>query len=220
MTTTNNSSSTYEKEIIVFGDFTSSDIDFLKKASTSRASTYYSGEKNTLVIFGDFSPFECASIQTGLNQETQPQVQVANIYYDIPCGRCGYHSHSVDKCVARRNRYGELIRVPKKYNLPPLSPIYYNTHLSLTGDKTDYAQFKFTKEEVEEWIEEDKDAKFVDYLYYKGQYVVCYKVYYYQQNQLGYNLRPCEKNTIEPDYEIECALRYNYLETRNMIYGN
>ena len=227
-------------EDIVFGDFTTDDQDILTKKTThATASFTCPPEKKKFILFGDFSPEECSMIQTGTYPlpicSTPPQSPSHNnIYHDLPCSRCGYHSHTVEKCVARRNRYGELIQpfTPKKTNIslfpsspvsPTTGPVYYNTHLmkKLLGDNTDYTQFKFTEEDINEWTEDctDDDTNCVDYIYYRGDYMAVYKVYDYQRGQLGYNLRPAKNSNIEPDPEIEFALRLCYAYTHQMLYA-
>jgi hypothetical protein len=236
------------EEVFVFGDFTEKECDILAKTSTittpSKSRTSVSTGKNISVIFGDFTPAECAKIQLGLHlhlqEETTTQVQQPsptynnNTYYNSPCSRCGYHSHTVDRCVARRNRYGELIHMytsnkQRPINIfsvsPPLSPpgpVYYNTHLInnrwCSDDKTNYMQFKFTEEHIQELVEDQsEDANLVDYLYYEGQYMAVYKVYDYSCGQVGYNLRPAGDAVIKPDPEIEGALRYNYAQAYQML---
>lgn len=173
---------------IIFGDFTSDDSTFINSTSKTKTNVNnYSHLTTTIVfhspifvIFGDFTPEECSNYQSGTMSPSHQQPQhvtsqspqaYSHYYYDFPCQRCGYHSHKIENCVARRNRWGELIefRTPlKKKNIMfPVSPksaynspVYYNHHLSLTGwcqsDKTNYNDFVFSDEEIKEWEDEDK----------------------------------------------------------------
>jgi hypothetical protein len=195
MTTTNNELPVIAN--IVFGDFTE-EKEYIKKKKTRKFKPLSSIYRETgkvhlsnhlpsqlpadmFIIFGDFTPEECYYVQRQLsddqsvnhrpdhlrvNHETR---QMTTIYYDIPCLRCGYHSHTVDNCIARRTRYGELIVWTSTIGSSHMSsssknnPVYYNHHLTMNNwcqsDKTDYTQFILSEEDVQEWIEEDTQAE-------------------------------------------------------------
>lgn len=165
---------------ITFGDFATEEYQInlivTSKYEKKDNSVYKPSVKNSsggiFIIFGDFTPEECFNFQRPDHDlMRRDKSSPTNVYYHVPCIRCGYHSHTIDKCVARRNRYGELIWTPSQhkmvYRLPssPIhanAPVYYNQHISLNNwciaDKTDYTQFVFSEEDVQEWIEEDNHS--------------------------------------------------------------
>lgn len=133
------------------------------------------------IVFGSFTPEECSKYQ-GLQmappatyniRQLPPRPSLSPSYFrQIQCARCGYSSHTIENCIARRNIYGEFIMYPapkQKFTTFPISPHtsppssethYYNHHLirqsQHPSDKTDYTQFIFTEDEVIEWIDEER----------------------------------------------------------------
>lgn len=176
---------TTETDNIIFGDFTSEECHintaFASKYEEKNKSVYTPSvniSEGSFIIFGDFTPEECFNIQRQEDQFICRSVfnqTPINVYNPVPCIRCGYHSHTVDKCVARRNRYGELIWAPshqKNFRHPssPMrmnAPVYYNQHIPInnwcTADKTDYTQFVFSEEDVQDWIEEENHSNHFTY---------------------------------------------------------
>lgn len=164
---------------IVFGDFTMDECSQIHKSlSVSSSSIIYNQSNNlrlheSFIVFGDFTPEECFNIQKKYHSHTMISSvkKMRSIYYELPCMRCGYHSHRVNKCVARRNRYGEWIddwKTPKRRIIPTSPtyvnrPIYYNQHIPLNNwciaDKTDYTEFIFSEKEIQEWIEEEDNKQ-------------------------------------------------------------
>lgn len=145
------------------------------KTKTKTQAVYYTNP-NEAIIFGNFTLEECAKAQcVSINRHlVNYPMPPPPLYFRQPisCSRCGYFSHAAEKCVARRNYYGEIIyshpSTPKKkpaFNMYPSSPVaahneihYFNNHLikngGCDGDKTDYSQFVFTSDDIRDWIEE------------------------------------------------------------------
>jgi len=176
---------------IIFGDFTTEECN---QNYNNSSSVKYEKDKEirdrginqqteTFIIFGDFTPEECYRIQNqhhhrlSLLSSSSSSVIKDNsapfVYYNLSCLRCGYNSHTIERCVARRNIYGERIgwATPPRRHIPrqtlPSSPthngtVYYNQQIPLNNwceaDKTDYTQFVFSEEEVQEWIEEETET--------------------------------------------------------------
>lgn len=64
-------------------------------------------------IFGSFTEKECIEIQNFKN-DSLSSVFTTNLSYHPRrrCFRCGYNSHTIENCVARRHRSGEYIGYP------------------------------------------------------------------------------------------------------------
>ena len=221
------------ENVIIFGDFSLDEtIDIMnsKSSKTDKQITCHhpttQSTRSVCVIFGDFSEEECLNAQTEKNENKLFGGSVRSVskfvprsfpsfqfpsntisYNAYPCLRCGYTNHSIEKCVARRNVYGDKIpsyispisKHKKKIMYPtsPTSsshsgvvgsgPIYYNTHLSSAGtfvDKTDYNQFIFTEDDIQEWIDYEKNNL------YNNNEVDVETMYYDEPNLdfiLGYN---------------------------------
>jgi hypothetical protein len=221
--------------ILIFGDFTQDECKKIDmNISTPVVFASNSSNIEQIILFGDFTYEECLTVHCqnmGINIPKNNTSRVesslyyshseqVNIFYDIPCARCGYHSHTIDKCFAKRNRYGEFINKTLKKNkksIIPISPtasprytdgpVYYNQHISLNdwspSDKTDYSQFLFTEEDIQEWIHEDNESTRLAY-YHPG-----FRIYPHSSIPIS---------LYENDSNMDYILRYNYMITDNMIY--
>jgi len=228
------------QDVLIFGDFTQDECKKIYTEETvsspfSSPIIFTTNLSNTtdqlIIVFGDFTYEECLAIQcpnkvVNVSKNTNASLaerhinyplyshlpmHSVNMFYDIPCARCGYHSHTLDKCIAKRNRYGEFIKSPKKSLIPisPTSsprytadgPIYYNQHISLNGwsphDKTDYTQFFFSEKDVQDWICEDNENN---------------SLTYYRDSLFS---TPIYETG---DSNMDSILRYNYMVTSNMLY--
>ena len=198
--------------------------------NTSPRKFYHYVQADTVTVFGSFTLDECAKYQ-GVT------TNFAHTYFiqPIPCSRCGYTNHSIEKCVARRNVHRELIlsppSTPKKIRnmLYPESPSnaprhnevhYYNSHLIKNGwhhaDKTDYNQFVFSPDEVQEWIEEEQQHLQPHYynqhnLDAQNDFQVVYVPLLVKKHQAIVAPRFTEQQ------EIDYALNYNYAVTEYML---
>ena len=182
-----------------------------------------------VTVFGSFTFDECAKIQGVTN------IAYTFIQQPIPCSRCGYTNHSIEKCVARRNVHRELILSPpttpeKSRNmlLYPVSPSnsprhndvhYYNPQLIKNGwhsaDKTDYNQFMFSHDEVQDWIEEEQHLQQPHYYEHspdiQNEFQVVYVPLLVKKHQSIISSRLTEQQ------EICYALKYNYAVTEYMM---
>lgn len=149
----------------------------------------------------------------------------------IPCTRCGHLGHNIEKCVARRNIHGEFIKQsptsPNKFKIypqsPPTSPSrggdthYYNTHLIQNGwcnsDKTDYTQFVFTQDEVDDWIEEQHELFVPPPRPVSAEPAQVVYVPFLIRNQTRY----APVMIPSADQEVDYILRYNYAMTDYML---
>lgn len=226
-------------------------IDETTKTTPEEKVVYYTNP-NEVIIFGNFTPEECSVVQgipapeissttyTSIGTQTTPDLinflVPPPLYFNppIPCSRCGYFSHTLDKCVAKRNVHGEFIvshSTSKKadkfkmYQTPPISPArntqYYNAHLiqngRCEGDKTDYTQFVFTSDEIYDWIEEQHE-RFVPPLP-DTNYPTPTNTQVVYMPLLMKNRRTRYIPVVipSPDQEIDYILRYNYAITDYMI---
>lgn len=208
------------------------------KTKTKSQAVYYTNP-NEAIIFGNFTLEECAKAQcVPINRHYVNYPVPPPLYFrhPIPCSRCGYFSHSSEKCVARRNYYGELIRShpstptnkpARTFKMYPTSPVaahneihYYNNHLikngGCDGDKTDYSQFVFTSDDIRDWIEEqEQNTLFVPPLppiQPEPVHVVYVPVII--------NNHPARYAPIvmpSSDQDIDYMLRYNYAMTDYML---
>jgi len=203
----------------------------IDETNISLRTFYHYVDAVPVTVFGSFTLDECAKYQ-GVT------TNFAHTYFiqPIPCSRCGYTNHSIEKCVARRNVHQELIlsppTTPKKSRnmLYPVSPSnsprhndndvhYYNPQLIKNGwhsaDKTDYNQFMFSHDDVQEWIEEEQHLQQPHYYEHspdiQNEFQVVYVRLLVKKHQSIISPRLTEQQ------EICYALKYNYAVTEYMM---
>lgn len=208
-----------------------------KSKSKSNTKVVYYTNPNEVIIFGNFTLEECCVAQCVPINRHSVNYPLHPLYFrqPIPCSRCGYFSHVVEKCVAKRNYYGELIHsrpfIPTKkhaFKMYPSSPVsahneihYYNNHLiknrGCDGDNTDYNQFVFTSDDICDWIEEqEQNTLFVPPHHLTTQAEPVHVVYV---PVIINNHPPRYAPIVMPssDQDIEYMLRYNYAMTGYML---
>ena len=148
----------------------------------------------------------------------------------VPCTRCGHLGHNIERCVAKRNIHGEFIKQPPsspdKFKMyppsPPTSPSrggdthYYNTHLFhgwCESDKTDYNEFVFTQDEVEDWIDEQHELFVPPLPSVPSDPAQVVYVPFLIRNQTRY----AQVMIPSADQEVDYILRYNYSMSDYML---
>lgn len=113
-----------------------------------------------IILFGDFTLQECSIYQSSssssslsLSSSSSSSSRQSSYNKYKSCERCGYYSHKVENCIAKRNIYGEFIDIQKKRYNYPLLPL----NGWCVADKTNYNDFIFSEEEIQEWEEEDQN---------------------------------------------------------------
>jgi len=206
---------------------------------------FYYSSPNEAIIFGNFTLEECSRYQE-INTTTStvhsnkhaplPYPLSPSYFRQLQCIRCGYSSHSIENCVARRNIYGEFIACPsplrQKIAMFPvststssISPVhsdvhYYNHHLIThhPGDKTDYSEFVFSEDEVREWID-DQQMLFVPPLPPVEPFHQVVYVPMIVENNSTQSVRTLRVAYYEQEI-INYALMCNYAMTNYMFGGN
>lgn len=201
----------------------------IDEPNTSPRKFYHYIDADPVTVFGSFTLDECAKYQGVTNHADSTY-----FIQPIPCSRCGYTNHTIEKCVARRNVHRELIlsppTTPKKSRnlLYPVSPSnsprhnevhYYNSHLIKKNgwhhaDKTDYNQFVFSYDELQEWIEEEQEQPhhYNEYnLDTQNEFQVVYVPLLVKKHQSIIIPRFTEQQ------EIDYALKYNYAVSEYML---
>jgi len=204
----------------------------------SKAQTVYYTNPNEAIIFGNFTLDECCVAQcVQINNNVVRNIPPP-LYFrqPIPCSRCGYFSHAAEKCVAKRNYYGEIIHshpsTPTKkhaFKMYPSSPVaahneihYYNHHLikngGWNGDKTDYSQFVFTSDDICDWIEEQEQNTL--FILPQHHLITQAEPIHVVYVPVIINNRPTRYAPIvipSTDQDIGYMLRYNYAMTDYML---
>ncbi|MEX0594905.1 MAG: hypothetical protein WD512_00260, partial [Candidatus Paceibacterota bacterium] len=213
---------------------------------------YYT-HPNETILFGNFTPEECSKYQgvqvTAASSLTEtkfinkpvslPYPLTPSYFRPFQCSRCGYSSHTMENCVARRNIFGEFIShtSPMKncgqFRMAPSSPPpksstysethYYNNHLIQNvqhpSDKTDYSQFVFTADDIYDWTCEQQSSSVLHPLLPPAStspFQVVYVPMIIQNHAAQYD--PVVVGSIYSEQDIiDYSLRCNYAMTNYMF---
>lgn len=193
------------------------------KNHTVLISSYKDEKSPNAILFGDFTEEDCAKIQ--LNPYPSSLIQspphhslsptTPRNYKKRYCFRCGYASHTIEKCVAVRHKTGEYIGYPYYSHSPspshPPSPSSSHSHSPFESQLFNPyppehqhlirpGDFVFNISELRDWMVNDYEYRVDTYL-----------------DDLTCKQHNHQVTTSDEDLKIEECLYLDYLTT-NLLF--
>lgn len=122
---------------------------------------------NSWFLFGSFTDKECMELQNGF--EISFSSPTPSNPFRKRCFRCGYNSHTIDNCIARRHRSGIYIGYPGHHstnynNFTPPTSIHHTPTTSFDLHKDPPRDFVFNISELKDWMLHDYEYRLNAYL--------------------------------------------------------